>query len=249
MQLAFHSEPCLADVNLGPYGNIAPSNLYNGPWYGSPVPNPAYYAMQNGVLTMLNPGVRSAGLLSTVSTKNTPGNFPLIPAAKGFYITSRHRVRPAQVGNFFAFWSNPIEHNQAKADANAGVECWLEFDVHEGGGGVGRGETGAMWGGIVFWKGVYPNYTKIIFANPYSDLLFDPNDVHDYGFRWDQEGLGSWYIDDTLVGQQNLASKVSAADLAWCNSLSYFLMWSATSSGTFPPYAAELHAFSAWHGT
>lgn len=251
-QNAAYVVPHLTNVNLGPYGSTALADLYSGTWAALPVPNSDNYSMQDGVLTLENPGDAAyAGSLCTVSTQSTPGNVPLLPMGKPWYAEALLKTSSAQVGNFPAFFSEPIQHNQAKGDLNpaVGEEWWLELDFYEGGAGTNRGEGPGMWGGMVAWFGTYPNYQKVTFKNPYSDLLFDPSHWHRYGFAWNPAGTGQgeWWIDDVMVGSVPLVSaELPPGFLAWITKHSNYLIFNNTGSPPYPAYSMGIREFSTW---
>jgi hypothetical protein len=250
-QNAAFVQPQLPNVNPGPYGSKALADFYAGGWSSSPVPLASLYSAQNGVLTLENPGVQYAASMATISTASTPGNIPLLPMNEKWCARARYKTSHGAVGVFPAWWSEPIQHNQAKNDKNpaTGEEMWLEIDFNEGGAGPGHGEGGAMWGGMIAWWGTYPNYQKVIVKNPYTDMLFDPSsDYHAYDFVWNPNGTGQWWIDDNLIGTASIAGApgLPAGFMEWITKHQNYLILNATGSPPYPTYDLSVREVSTW---
>jgi hypothetical protein len=247
--LAYYLRPSLASINMGPYANDAPADLYNGNWWSSDMPSG--YSMDEDCLVLSCPagpivdGNVYGPSLATASTKSTVGNCPLLPYGNGFAHSVRCRVTPAQVGNWWCHWSLPIEHNQAETATIPGetAPTYLECDGEEGGAGVNMGEGVGMWGGGVIWTPA----GKIEVANPYSDCLFDPSDdFHDYCYWYLPNGTMGWSIDGTTIGTRNLAGEMTPAVLAWINGQHAYQIFDANSSAPNRPYQVELYSWAGW---
>lgn len=247
--LLYRLEPRLASINMGPFGNVAAADLYNGAWYSSPVPDPTWYSERadstcpKGFLVMSNPGNTPdhGPYLCTTSTHSTTGNVPSFTAGQGFYHRTRARVSRAQPSNWFCGWSEPIEHDKLNT-----APMWLEWDGHEGGAGTGKGQGIHMWGAAVIWRGVS---SKNVVPNQYIDLLHDPSMWHDYSYWWTPAGVMSWSIDGVLVGSVDVSTQTTAAELAAINATHPYQIFDAQSSGANLPYELHIDSTEVWVGS
>lgn len=227
--------PTTADISVS---DAVPNKLYSGHWYSAPVPMSMFANEQALALD-------SGAVITTETRKSTPGQLPLLPASSGFYVEFEERISDNDPDHWPAVWLMPQEHNSKQSDHLASdpphFERWMELDVDEG----GLNKTGHH-GTVIGWQGVYPHYTRQLWANaPVSSPPMDRTQWHIFGLAYDPDhSTVTWWVDGIDVGS------VSTANIpAFIKTHHYYLIMSNQTLGANRPYKMYVRYFAVWSAT
>jgi hypothetical protein len=190
LQPVFRDCPQLDDVDFT--GRADGRKYYSGV-YSTPLKDRSFYEpAPDGVV------IQRGGVLATVKTNATPGQFPLLSGARPFYIEAQVATSSNHRDNFPAVWLMPIEHNPRMEDVYEGdpksFERWFELDIDEGGFGPGGHHT------AISWSGIWPNYKKIQNPNPTSKVPLDRTQANVFGVSYSPDTLTvRWWLNGKQV--------------------------------------------------
>lgn len=188
----FYICPSYGSINFS--ADQPPADLFNGVWWTKARPETTLYSTAGEVLQ-----IRLGGVLSSVSPDNMiPSTLPLLPGDDSFYVEFLYNISDNDADHWPAIWLMPVEHNVKQEDHYAndpvGYERFTEIDIDEG------GFNGGEMSSAISWKGIWPNYSKLVTNNSNNNVTLDRTVSHKFAALYDAKNLTvSYYCDDKFM--------------------------------------------------